>query len=217
MTAPQIPLASYEGPNGAAAQCVALDALAGKRTRRLPASLRIVLENVARQALAGADVAAALDAIAAWTPDAAELTVPLRVSRVILPDSSGLPVLMDLAAARDAVAEAGSDPAAIEPLVPVTLVVDHSLIVDVAGRPDAEARNIEKEYQRNRERYAFFKWAQQAFQRLRVVPPGAGIIHQVHLEKLARVVEEQDVPGVGRITGPEFVLGCDSHTPMVNG
>lgn len=217
MTAPQIPLASYQGPNGEAAQCVALDALAGKRIRRLPASLRIVLENVARQALGGADVAAALDALAAWAPDAAELTVPLSVSRVILPDSSGLPVLMDLAAARDAVAETGGDPAAIEPLVPVTLVVDHSLIVDVAGRPDAEARNIEREYQRNRERYAFFKWAQQAFQRLRVVPPGAGIIHQVHLEKLARVVEEQDVPGVGRITGPEFVLGCDSHTPMVNG
>jgi len=196
---------------------VDLPALGKERIARLPKSLLVVLENMTRQALAGEPVGAAIDALLAFDATSRDLVVPLRVSRVLLPDSSGLPALMDLAAARDALAARGEDPEKVEPRVPVTLVVDHSLIVDVAGRPDAVARNIELEYVRNRERYAFFKWAQQAFKSLRLVPPGAGIIHQVHLEKLARVVDLHEVPGVGPVAAPEFVLGCDSHTPMVNG
>src|SRR5690606_22637338 len=104
---------------------------------------------------------------------------------------------------------------AIEPSVPVTLVVDHSLIVDQSGHPNARAHNIKAEYARNRERYSFFKWAEQAFEKLQVVPPGSGIIQQVHLEHLARVVAEQPLSGHGSVIAPEFVLGCDSHTTMV--
>jgi aconitate hydratase len=211
------PLVKIQADGAEACVGVGLEALAGGRDRPLPHCLRIVLENLARQALAGKATMDDVAKVAAWAPNATGLSVPLAVSRVIVPDSSGLPVLMDLAAARDVVAARGGDPRTVEPKIPVTLVVDHSLIVDVAGRPDAQAQNIAHEYRRNGERYSFFKWAEQAFERLRVVPPGAGIIHQVHLERLAQVVETVELPGIGRLCGPEFVLGCDSHTPMVNG
>ncbi len=189
--------------------------LAGRR-QPLPRSLRVVLENLAVQALSGADVSDSMAAVRDWHAGADEIAVPLSVSRVMLPDSSGLPALMDLAAARDVLAETGRDPGAIEPAVPVTLVVDHSLIVDVAGHPNARDRNIAEEYRRNAERYAFFKWAEQAFDQLKVVPPGSGIIHQVHLESIARVVAPRHLPG-GPVLTTEFVLGCDSHTSMVGG
>jgi len=207
----------FDLPAGGAARCVDLGALLVGRDRPLPACLRIVLENVARQALAGRATPEDVARIAGWTPAAGPISVALEVSRLVLPDSSGLPVLMDLAAAMDAAQAAGVSPSVVEPQVPVTLVVDHSLIVDVAGHPNAQARNIAEEYRRNAERYAFFKWAQQAFDNLRVVPPGAGIIHQIHLEKLAKLVDRVAVPGQGVLVAPEFVLGCDSHTPMVNG
>ncbi len=212
-----IPLVRIHPDDADAHVGVDLRELTAFRDQPLPHCLRIVLENLARQALAGAQTMADVVRIANWTPDTTGFCVPLSVSRVILPDSSGLPMLMDLAAARDVVATRGGNPGAVEPKVPVTLVVDHSLIVDVAGRPDAKARNMALEYRRNSERYSFFKWAEQAFQMLRIVPPGAGIIHQVHLERLAQVIETVELPGPGRLCGPEFVLGCDSHTPMVNG
>eukprot|EP00873_Tetraselmis_striata_P025742 jgi/Tetstr1/446006/TSEL_033608.t1 len=213
----RIPFATLPVSGADAHTLIDLKALTRSRQQPLPKSLAVVLENLARQALIDPDLGDTVDRVSAWSGGDGNLVVPLSVSRVLLPDSSGLPALMDLAAARDVLAAEGSDPAKVEPSVPVTLVVDHSLIVDVAGRPDAEARNIEKEYERNHERYAFFKWAQQAFDRLDVVPPGAGIIHQVHLEKLARVIDTVAVPGHGPFVAPEFVLGCDSHTPMVNG
>ncbi|MDN2566526.1 aconitate hydratase AcnA [Aquibium sp. A9E412] len=211
------PLMEIAGAGGKRLRGIDLAALLADRSTPLPRALMIVLENVARQRLRGAPVEAEMAAVAGWTAASPELSVPLKVTRVMFPDSSGLPALMDLAAARDRVAAAGGDPRVVEPDVPVTLVVDHSLIVDVAGRPDAEARNIEAEYRRNGERYAFFKWARQAFDKLRIVPPGAGIIHQVHLERLARVVATETIDGIGEVAAPEFVLGCDSHTPMVNG
>ncbi|WP_425049245.1 aconitate hydratase AcnA [Psychromarinibacter sp. S121] len=190
--------------------------LLAHRARPLPKSLRVVLENLAFQALDGRDVAAEIAALANWSAETGEIAVPLSVSRVMLPDSSGLPALMDLAAARDALVDRGLDPKGVEPAVPVTLVIDHSLIVDVAGHPNARARNIASEYRRNAERYSFFKWAEQAFDRLKVVPPGSGIIHQVHLESIAQVAATRDLPD-GPVTTTEFVLGCDSHTTMVGG
>jgi aconitate hydratase len=200
----------------AARRIVDLAALTAGRAAPLPRSLRVVLENVALQALTGRSVDDHLETVRNWSTQSPEIAVPLAVTRVMLPDSSGLPALMDLAAARDTLVERGLDPRAVEPAVPVTLVVDHSLIVDVAGRPDARARNIAAEYRRNRERYAFFKWAEQAFDRLKVVPPGAGIIHQVHLESIARVVAPVSLSD-GDVLATEFVLGCDSHTTMVGG
>ena len=182
-----------------------------KRRRPLPFCLRVVLENVTRNATSDADHDLA-GRIAAWEPGSPALIVPLRVDRVVLPDSSGLPVLLDFAALRDALAKAGGDPAAAEPQVPCQLVVDHSLIVDQAGHAGALLHNLAMEYRRNSERYSVFKWAQQAFSRLSVVPPGMGIIHQVHIERLAKVMVENDAG----LVHPEFVLGCDSHTPMVN-
>ncbi len=197
--------------------CIDLDALTAARSRPLPSCLKVVLENLSRQDLLGHDTADIAAQIAGWTGETPPLSAPLMVSRLILPDSSGLPVLMDLAAARDAAHASGAGADSVEPRVPIALVVDHSLIVDVAGRADARERNIAEEYRRNGERYSFFKWAQQAFAKLQVVPPGAGIIHQVHLEKLAMLVERITLPGHGAIAAPEFVIGCDSHTPMVNG
>lgn len=215
--APDIPVLHIDTPDRSPVTVVDLKRLMSARSTTLPYSLRVVMENLARQALNGAGSGDHVAKIAGWMPGDAPLAVPLSVSRVMLPDSSGLPVLMDLASARDVVADRGGDPAQVEPRVPVTLVVDHSLIVDVAGHPNALDRNIAEEYRRNAERYRFFKWAEQAFETVRVVPPGAGIIHQVHLERLATVIETVEIPGYGAVIGPEFVLGCDSHTPMING
>lgn len=181
--------------------------LLARRQTALPYALRVVLENVLRNATTPQEEALA-EEIARWVPGAATLVVPLAVDRVILPDSSGLPVLMDFAALRDALVREGGDPARAEPRIPCDLVVDHSLIVDQAGHPGAMRHNLMMEFRRNSERYAVFKWAQQAFSRLRVIPPGMGIIHQIHIEYLAQVMTPDG--------HPEFVLGCDSHTPMVN-
>lgn len=213
----QIPLIRLNGAEGCDAVVVDIPRLLSTRETPLPRVLRAVLENVAAQAATGKATADYVAALINWQPGDAELAVPLAVSRVMLPDSSGLPALMDLAAARDVLMKAGKDPRQVEPAVPVTLVVDHSLIVDVAGHPNARNRNIAEEYRRNSERYAFFKWAQQAFAGLRVVPPGAGIIHQVHLESIARVVAPVTREGQPDILTTEFVLGCDSHTTMVGG
>lgn len=196
--------------------CLDLQRVLRARKRPLPKCLMVVLENLLRQQLKGSDVSTQIDALVNWGADSRELICSLKANRVLFPDSSGLPALMDLAAARDAMAAAGLAPELIEPVVPVTLVVDHSLIVDHSGRIDAPALNEAKEMERNAERYAFFKWAEGAFDNLTIVPPGSGIIHQVHLEKLAHLVALDDqVPGEP-LAFPEFVLGCDSHTTMIN-
>ncbi|MEH6727174.1 MAG: aconitate hydratase AcnA, partial [Hyphomicrobiales bacterium] len=196
--------------------CLDLKRVLADRDRPLPKCLMVVLENLLRQQLTGFDLSAQIDAVVNWEATSGEIICSLKANRVLFPDSSGLPALMDLAAARDAMASAGLAPERIEPVVPVTLVIDHSLIVDHAGRIDAPALNEAREMERNAERYAFFKWAEGAFKNLTIVPPGSGIIHQVHLEKLAQLValddETLDVP----LAFPEFVLGCDSHTTMIN-
>src|SRR6516225_3231093 len=143
------------------------------------------------------------------------VALPLHVPRVLVPDSSGIPVLMDLAALRSAVARKGGDPARVNARVPITFVVDHSLQVDVAASPDAEEINLKREFERNGERYRFLKWAEQAFDGLTVFPPNAGIIHQVHLEQVAAVtlLDSSKAPPVAF---PDFTVAGDSHTPMVN-
>ncbi|GAA1550491.1 aconitate hydratase [Kribbella lupini] len=170
----------------------------------LPRTLRILLENALRHGTAS-------DGLVNWVPGATG-EIEVYPSRVFLHDTNGVPVLADLAAMRDAMVELGGDPARVDALVPAELVVDHSVIADVFGRPDALERNVELEYRRNGERYRFLRWGQQAFERLKVVPPGAGIMHQVNLEKLARVVEVRDGQAF-----PDLCLGTDSHTTMVNG
>lgn len=174
---------------------------------RLPYAARILAENVLRNA--GPEVLRRCLASAQGTD------WPLTIARVILPDSSGIPVLMDLAALRSAVARKGGRSDLVESQIPITLVVDHSLQVDVAANGAAPQLNLEKEYVRNSERYRFLKWAQQAFSGVEIFPPGSGIIHQVHLERVAPVVcvdRTKEIP----LAFPDMVLGGDSHTPMVN-
>ncbi|BDG10400.1 aconitate hydratase [Anaeromyxobacter paludicola] len=191
----------------------ALEAQGAGPISRLPVSLRVVLESLLRncdgQRVREEDVRA----LAGWRP-AAERTaeVPFVVARVLLQDFTGVPLLVDLAAMRSAVARLGRDPGAVEPQVPVDLVVDHSVQVDVAGVPDALARNEAMEFQRNRSRYEFLKWGTQAFETFRIVPPGFGICHQVNLEYLAKGVLEKD-----GVWYPDTLVGTDSHTTMVNG
>lgn len=180
-----------------------------------PFVIRILLENLCRHKAWGSNITdSEVDALLKWNDNiGAEL--PLHVARVILPDSSGLPVLQDLAALRDAVAHNNGDPNAVDTRIPVDLVVDHSLQVDNWGHANAMPLNLQREFERNRERYEFLKWAQQAFRGLRVFPPGTGIIHQVNLEYIASVVmKEQRKDGTWAY--PDFVIGGDSHTPMVN-
>lgn len=184
--------------------------------RQMPFVIRILLENVARNHLLGRPVSEdELSAVAQWNQNR-DAQLSLFVERVILPDSSGLPVLQDLAALRDAVKAQGGDPQQVDTGVPVDLIVDHSLQVDVWGCDEAVKANLDAEFERNAERYRFLKWAQQAFKGLNVFPPGTGIIHQVNLEKLAKVVNQDEVHGQPWVK-PDFVIGGDSHTPMVNG
>ncbi len=142
--------------------------------------------------------------------------MPFIVSRVLLQDFTGVPLVVDLAAMRDAVQQQGKDPALIEPLVPVDLVVDHSVQVDRAGTEDSYLTNLKLEFSRNEERYSFLKWGEQAFETFRVVPPGIGICHQVNLEYLATLVVEQKI-GSETILYPDTLVGTDSHTTMING
>ncbi len=190
---------------------------AGADLARMPYVVRILLENLLRSRLLGRTVA---DQEIAHLMDAQRNVgkdLPLFVSRVILPDSSGVPVLQDLAALRDAVARAGGDPRAVDMHVPVDLVVDHSLQVDHWDRPDAMQLNMRREVERNAERFAFIGWARQAFRGLHVFPPGSGIIHQVNLERIATVVATESRGSNQNWAFPDFVIGGDSHTPMVNG
>lgn len=205
--------------NGVSARYIDLESTAARHRgdiTRLPYVTRILLENVQRHQALGRNVAdGEIAALVHWRDNiAAQLS--LHVERVILPDSSGLPVLQDLAALRDAVRRRGGDPGQVDTQVPVDLIVDHSLQVDAWGRSDAVRRNLDAEFKRNAERYRFLKWAQQAFGGLNVFPPGTGIIHQVNLEHLATVVNLDSRHGEPWAY-PDFVIGGDSHTPMVNG
>ena len=186
-------------------------------TSRLPFSLKILLENLLRHE-DGANVTASdIEALAGWDAGAVPATeIAFTPSRVLLQDFTGVPAVVDLAAMRDAMRALGGDPAKINPLSPVELVIDHSVQVDRFGTHDALARNTEIEFERNRERYAFLRWGQKAFRDFKVVPPGTGIVHQINLEYLARVVFAREQAGVTRAY-PDTVVGTDSHTTMVNG
>jgi aconitate hydratase len=193
-----------------------LDALAGRfDVARLPFSLKILLENLLRTEGNGAVCAADIEALAGWDPSAvASKEIAFTPARVLLQDFTGVPAVVDLAAMRDAMAAMGGDAGKINPLVPAELVIDHSVQVDVSGTHDAFRANAEREFQRNEERYAFLRWGQDALRRFRVVPPDTGIVHQVNLEYLARVVFVDDATGRAY---PDTVVGTDSHTTMVNG
>lgn len=184
---------------------------------RLPYSIRILLEALLRHCDGKKVREEDVRRLAKWNPHKPdERDVPFCVSRVILQDFTGVPLLVDLATMRDAVAERGIDPKKIEPQVPVDLVVDHSVQVDRAGTPDAFLFNLQVEFGRNRERYEFLKWGQQAFHTFKVVPPGIGIVHQVNLEHIASVVTLKKGE-TGNLVFPDTLVGTDSHTTMING
>ncbi|MCK9494710.1 MAG: aconitate hydratase AcnA [Dehalococcoidia bacterium] len=190
----------------------ATDAL-GADLAKLPFTHRILLENLLRYEDGTSVDRAQIEAVAKWDPTAEpDVEIAFRPGRVVLQDFTGVPCVVDLAAMRDAMSELGGDPAKIEPLQPVDLVIDHSVQVDVFGTDFAFAKNVEKEYERNGERYQLLKWAQQAFNTFRVVPPGTGIVHQVNLEYLGQVVFEQE-----GVAYPDTLVGTDSHTTMING
>ncbi len=184
---------------------------------RLPACIRVVLESVLRHCDGKTITEEDVRRLANWKasdPDRSE--IPFVVSRIALQDFTGVPLLVDLAAMRSAVVRLGKDPKSIEPLVPVDLVVDHSVQVDRSGTVDAFKTNLDIEFERNRERYGFLKWGQQAFDTFQVVPPSMGIVHQVNLEYLSRVVFEKQVNG-NTLLYPDSLVGTDSHTTMING
>ena len=187
------------------------------KVSRLPVSLRIVLEAVLRHCDGHKVTEEHVRQLAGWQPNAPRSDeIPFIVARVVLQDFTGVPLLCDLAAMRNVAAGMGRDPKLIEPLVPVDLVVDHSVQVDEYGSPIALRRNMELEFERNRERYQFMKWGMQAFDTFRVVPPGIGIVHQVNLEYLFRGVRAQDT-AKGPLYFPDTLVGTDSHTTMING
>src|SRR6266498_4171812 len=178
----------------------------GFKVSRLPVSIRLVLESLLRNCDGKRVTDGAIRDLASWQPKAQRTEeIPFVVARIVLQDFTGVPLLVDLAAMRSAVARLGKNPRIIEPLVPVDLVVDHSVQVDFAGTADALRKNLEIEFQRNRERYQFLKWGMQAFDGFRVIPPGIGIVHQVNLEYLAKGVLEKD-----DVYYPDTLVGTDS-------
>ncbi|MEN9563241.1 MAG: Aconitate hydratase precursor, partial [Chloroflexota bacterium] len=183
---------------------------------KLPYSIRIVLEAALRQCNDKEITQADVKNIAAWTPKGARPGIPFLPGRVVMQDFTGVPAVVDLAAMRAAVARLGGDPKKINPLVPVDLVIDHSVQVDFFATAEALNRNTEVEFQRNRERYEFLKWGQKAFSNFRVVPPMTGIVHQVNLEYLADAVMTKEENGE-TIAFPDTLVGTDSHTTMING
>ncbi|MHB8492003.1 MAG: aconitase family protein, partial [Solirubrobacteraceae bacterium] len=182
---------------------------------RLPFSLKVLLESLLRNEGSGTVTAQDVEAVASWQPYAAPSSeISFAPARVLMQDFTGVPAIVDLAAMRDAMAEMGGEESRINPLVPVELVIDHSVQVDAFGSRDAFRLNAERELERNRERYSFLRWAQGSFENLAVVPPDTGICHQVNIEYLARVVfGDED----GDVAYPDTLVGTDSHTTMVNG
>ncbi|WP_446666357.1 aconitate hydratase AcnA [Flexivirga sp. B27] len=184
---------------------------------RLPYSLKVLLESLLRHQDGRHVTAEHIDAVAGWDPAAAHgREIAYFPARVLMQDFTGVPCVVDLVAMRDAITELGGDPARINPLIPTELVIDHSVIADVFGRPDAFRVNAELEFERNAERYQLLRWGQQAFTDFSVVPPDTGICHQVNLEYLSRVVFTREGPD-GLEAYPDTLVGTDSHTPMVNG
>ena len=184
---------------------------------RLPYTIRILLENALRSVDGYLVEEEDIAAVASWRPDKPpERTFPFMLARVLMQDLTGIPALVDLAAMRNAMARLGGDPQKINPLIPCELVIDHSVQVDFFGSPVALQRNVEREFERNQERYSFLRWAQNAFKNFRLVPPGAGIVHQVNLEYLADVVTTRETSD-GLTVFPDTVIGTDSHTTMING
>jgi aconitate hydratase len=180
---------------------------------RLPFTHKVLLENLLRTEDGANVTRETIEASASWDPSAEPAdAIQCTPARVVMQDFTGVPVVVDLATMREAVAELGGDPARIEPLAPSELVIDHSVIADFFGTADAEQRNVELEYERNRERYQFLRWGQGAFEEFKVVPPGTGIVHQVNIEHLARVIMARRGQAY-----PDTVVGTDSHTTMVNG
>ena len=194
-----------------------LDSVSGGHVAKLPYSLKILLENLLRH-VEGGDVSADdIDALANWDPQAEPShEIAFTPARVILQDFTGVPAVVDLAAMRDAVVKLGGKAEAINPLSPAELVIDHSIQIDAYGTPDALLHNKTLEFERNQERYQFLRWGQNAFQNFAVVPPDTGIVHQVNLEYLARVVFDGERDGK-KIAYPDTVVGTDSHTTMING
>src|SRR6187397_3739784 len=193
-----------------------LDAVEGSEL--LPYSLRILLENLLRTEDGANITADDIKALAGWDADAEpDKEIQFTPARVIMQDFTGVPCVVDLATMREAIAELGSDPARINPLAPAEMVIDHSVIADVFGTPEAFERNVEIEYERNKERYQFLRWGQGAFDDFKVVPPGTGIVHQVNIEHLARTVFTRESADGTTVAYPDTCVGTDSHTTMVNG
>ena len=209
-------LTGFDAGDGRSGRLYSLPELAKRypNIQRLPISLRIVLESVLRNCDGKKVLPEHVEQLANWKPRAERTEeIPFVVARVVLQDFTGVPLLADLAAMRNVAREMGKDPKTIEPLVPVDLVVDHSIMIDHYGTKDALDLNMKLEFKRNRERYEFLKWGMQAFDTFRVVPPGFGIVHQVNLEYLARGVHKTE----GKVYYPDSLVGTDSHTTMING
>ncbi|DAC21257.1 MAG TPA: aconitate hydratase, partial [Candidatus Thalassarchaeaceae archaeon] len=214
---PFVALREFETSSGATATYAALSALEESgvvdNLENLPYSIRILLEAALRKCDGFLVTKEDVKRIAGWSPTQSPAEIPFMPSRVILQDFTGVPAVVDIAALRDAMVELGGDPVKVNPQVPVDLVIDHSVQVDVSGLfPDARERNLEIEYQRNMERYQFLKWGQQSLDNFRAVPPGRGIVHQVNLEWIASVAREER--GVWLM---DSLVGTDSHTTMING
>src|SRR4051794_6792723 len=195
----------------------ALQAAGFPEIARLPFSLKILLENLLRHEDGRFVKSSDVEALARWdVKSTAQKEISFAPARVLLQDFTGVPAVVDLAAMRDGIARLGGDPNKVNPLQPVELVIDHSVQVDYFGQADAFQLNAELEFSRNKERYAFLRWGQNAFRNFRVVPPDTGIVHQVNLEYLARVIMTADGPD-GTVAYPDTLVGTDSHTTMVNG
>src|SRR2546428_6790280 len=180
-------------------------------------TVKVLLEGLVRLSELGVSDDRSVTALAAWpAPPPKDAQLPFLPARVLMQDFTGVPAVVDLAAMRSAMKRAGKDAGKVDPLVPVDLIIDHSVQVDSFGFRDSYTRNIEKEIERNRERYSLLRWAQQAFHNFSLVPPGMGICHQVNLEYLANVVQVRDIGG-RREAIPDTLMGTDSHTTMVNG
>jgi len=190
-----------------------------KGISRLPYSMKVLLENLLRHEDGRTVTKADIAAMAEWLDNKgrSEKEIGFRPARVLMQDFTGVPAVVDLAAMRDGMTKLGGDPAKINPLVPVDLIIDHSVIVDEFGTPKALSDNVAHEYARNGERYNFLKWGQGAFHNFRVVPPGTGICHQVNLEYLAQTVWTKQMPDGSTVAYPDTLVGTDSHTTMVNG
>jgi len=184
----------------------------GHDIKKMPFSIRILLENALRSYDDFSVTKEHIDAILNWKPEGSDVDVAFKPARVLMQDFTGVPAVVDIASLRAEVARKGKDASKINPLIPVDLVIDHSVQVDYFAAQYAYQQNIEKEYERNIERYTFLKWAQKSFDNFSVVPPGMGICHQVNLEYLSKGVIARD-----GMAFPDTLVGLDSHTPMVNG